>query len=202
MHKLNHMTPLSLLVYSSFLFFLLSYPDVGDAGATANPFTSPKASLIRYWKIQISNDLPKPCLGKHDNNIDSYPNYGDQPNVDDDVYEKYDQSNIVNDGFKNDKSSPANSFKYDKSNPTNAFKYDKLSPANEFKYDKLSPAKAFKYDKSSTSSMGMMMMGGKVVSKWVEPGKFFRERMLKAGTIMPMPDIKDKMPKRSFLHQG
>ncbi|KAG5522221.1 hypothetical protein RHGRI_034411 [Rhododendron griersonianum] len=44
-----------------------------------------------------------------------------------------------------------------------------------------------------------MMMGGKVVSKWVEPGKFFRERMLKAGTVMPMPDIKDKMPKRSFL---
>ncbi|KAM0062357.1 putative BURP domain-containing protein [Helianthus debilis subsp. tardiflorus] len=40
---------------------------------------------------------------------------------------------------------------------------------------------------------------GKGVNKWIEPGKFFRESMLKSGTIMPMPDIRDKMPKRSFL---
>ncbi|CAI9092914.1 OLC1v1028272C1 [Oldenlandia corymbosa var. corymbosa] len=39
----------------------------------------------------------------------------------------------------------------------------------------------------------------KMNSRWVEPGKFFREKMLKTGTVMPMPDIKDKMPKRSFL---
>ncbi|KAK4376862.1 hypothetical protein RND71_003158 [Anisodus tanguticus] len=38
-----------------------------------------------------------------------------------------------------------------------------------------------------------------VNDRWVEPGKFFREKMLKSGTVMPMPDIKDKMPKRSFL---
>ncbi|KAK8567687.1 hypothetical protein V6N13_105643 [Hibiscus sabdariffa] len=37
------------------------------------------------------------------------------------------------------------------------------------------------------------------VNKWVEPGKFFRENMLKQGTVMPMPDIKDKLPPRSFL---
>ncbi|KAM0043890.1 putative BURP domain-containing protein [Helianthus debilis subsp. tardiflorus] len=37
------------------------------------------------------------------------------------------------------------------------------------------------------------------VNKWVEPGKFFRERMLKKGTVMMMPDIVDKNPKRSFL---
>ncbi|PHU02838.1 hypothetical protein BC332_28089 [Capsicum chinense] len=43
-------------------------------------------------------------------------------------------------------------------------------------------------------------MGKNVNNKWVvEPGKFFREKMLKRGTIMPMPDIQDKMPKRSFL---
>ncbi|KAJ9176392.1 hypothetical protein P3X46_011709 [Hevea brasiliensis] len=38
-----------------------------------------------------------------------------------------------------------------------------------------------------------------LVKKWVEPGKFFRESMLQKGTVMPMPDIRDKMPKRSFL---
>ncbi|KAL2347312.1 hypothetical protein Fmac_001312 [Flemingia macrophylla] len=35
--------------------------------------------------------------------------------------------------------------------------------------------------------------------KWVEPGKFFREKMMKEGTVMAMPDIRDKMPERSFL---
>ncbi|CAN8244957.1 unnamed protein product [Cochlearia groenlandica] len=40
---------------------------------------------------------------------------------------------------------------------------------------------------------------GKSVNKWVEKGKFFRESMLKEGTLMQMPDIKDKMPKRTFL---
>ncbi|GAB2280458.1 Polygalacturonase 1 beta-like protein 3 [Dionaea muscipula] len=40
---------------------------------------------------------------------------------------------------------------------------------------------------------------GKAVNRWVEPGKFFREKMLKSGVVMPMPDIKDKMPQRAFL---
>ncbi|KAJ6676702.1 POLYGALACTURONASE-1 NON-CATALYTIC SUBUNIT BETA [Salix viminalis] len=35
--------------------------------------------------------------------------------------------------------------------------------------------------------------------RWVEPGKFFRESMLKQGNVMVMPDMMDKMPKRSFL---
>ncbi|KAK7845227.1 polygalacturonase-1 non-catalytic subunit beta [Quercus suber] len=30
-------------------------------------------------------------------------------------------------------------------------------------------------------------------------GIFFRESMLKKGTVMPMPDIQDKLPERSFL---
>ena len=42
-------------------------------------------------------------------------------------------------------------------------------------------------------------ISGSLVNKWVEPGKFFREKMMKEGTVMPMPDIRDKMPKRSFL---
>ncbi|KAK1435780.1 hypothetical protein QVD17_01549 [Tagetes erecta] len=38
-----------------------------------------------------------------------------------------------------------------------------------------------------------------LVNKWVEPGKFFREKMLTKGTVMMMPDIVDKSPRRSFL---
>ncbi|KAM0965174.1 hypothetical protein ACFX2C_021118 [Malus domestica] len=45
----------------------------------------------------------------------------------------------------------------------------------------------------------MAAASGSLVKKWVEPGKFFRESMLKKGVVMPMPDIQDKTPKRSFL---
>ncbi|KAL5747224.1 hypothetical protein ACOSP7_024224 [Xanthoceras sorbifolium] len=48
---------------------------------------------------------------------------------------------------------------------------------------------------SPTSSLD----SGISVNRWVEPGKFFRESMLKQGNVMVMPDIRDKMPKRSFL---
>lgn len=43
---------------------------------------------------------------------------------------------------------------------------------------------------------------GNSVNRWVEPGKFFRESVLKEGNVMVMPDIRDKMPKRSFLPRG
>lgn len=48
-------------------------------------------------------------------------------------------------------------------------------------------------------SQSSAVVSGSLVKKWVEPGKFFREKMLKEGTVMPMPDIRDKMPERSFL---
>lgn len=52
---------------------------------------------------------------------------------------------------------------------------------------------------TSEKSTTMAVDGSLVAKRWVEPGKFFRESMLKKGQVMPMPDIKDKMPKRSFL---
>ncbi|KAK7350611.1 hypothetical protein VNO77_09426 [Canavalia gladiata] len=42
-------------------------------------------------------------------------------------------------------------------------------------------------------------VSGRSVNKWVEPGKFFREKMMKEGNVIPMPNIKDKMIARSFL---
>ncbi|KAG5522224.1 hypothetical protein RHGRI_034414 [Rhododendron griersonianum] len=119
MHKLNHMS--SLLLYLSFFFYLLfsssSSLNVAASEAGTNPFT-PKASLIRYWKIQISNDLPKPW-------------------------------------FLLNKASP-------------------LTAVESATFSKLAN------DQNALTNQ-------------------LQERMLKMGTIMPMPDIKDKMPKRPFL---
>lgn len=42
-------------------------------------------------------------------------------------------------------------------------------------------------------------LSGNFVNKRVELGKFFRESSLKEGNVMMMPDIRDKMPRRSFL---
>ncbi|KVH98958.1 polygalacturonase 1 beta-like protein 3 [Cynara cardunculus var. scolymus] len=49
------------------------------------------------------------------------------------------------------------------------------------------------------SKEGSTKVDGSSVNKWAEPVKFFREKMLKKGSIVTMPDIVDKMPKRSFL---
>lgn len=53
---------------------------------------------------------------------------------------------------------------------------------------------------SNFTSAAMAATGSGIhVNKRVEPGKFFRESELKQGNVMVMPDIKDKMPPRSFL---
>lgn len=36
----------------------------------------------------------------------------------------------------------------------------------------------------------------RLVNKWVKPGKFFPESMLKEGGVKPIPDISDKMPRK------
>lgn len=55
------------------------------------------------------------------------------------------------------------------------------------------------YSKPGSSIENSKRISAKRENKWVEEGKFFREFMLKEGTIMKMPDIRDRMPKRSFL---
>ncbi|XP_058194528.1 polygalacturonase-1 non-catalytic subunit beta-like isoform X3 [Rhododendron vialii] len=194
MHKLNHMS--SLLLYLSFLFYLLFSSSSLNVAATdaANPFT-PKASLIRYWKIQISNDLPKPwfLLNKA------------SPLT---AVESATFSKLAND--QNALANQLQSF----CSSADLLCFPDLSPSLETQDDKFinwadpevkpkafkvaGPAVQIGYGKSFNEGNGMMV-DGKAVNKWVEPGLFFRERMLKMGTIMPMPDIKDKLPKRSFL---
>ncbi|EXB82601.1 hypothetical protein L484_027779 [Morus notabilis] len=55
------------------------------------------------------------------------------------------------------------------------------------------------HKKSAAATTTSMAASGSFVKRIVEPGKFFRESMLNTGSVMPMPDIRDKMAKRSFL---
>ncbi|ESW10084.1 hypothetical protein PHAVU_009G179500 [Phaseolus vulgaris] len=56
-----------------------------------------------------------------------------------------------------------------------------------------------KNDASFSEYRNFSATSGRVVNKRVEPGKFFRESIMKEGNVIVMPDIRDKMPARSFL---
>ncbi|XP_028787594.1 polygalacturonase 1 beta-like protein 3 [Neltuma alba] len=146
--------------------------------------------------------------------IESFINYRNGSNVGADGFTSYAKNSnggIVDFmNYGNDGNMGADTFtKYGKGavDPKVGFKgYNVLKDTHEFKeYAKEGISFAEYNNDSSTNSASMASKAeagsasGRIVNKWVEPGKFFREAMLKEGTVMPMPDIRDKMPERSFL---
>ncbi|KAJ0256302.1 BURP domain-containing protein [Hirschfeldia incana] len=133
--------------------------------------------------------------------VDTFANYRDKANVGDDTFTSYAKaSNAGTVKFKN----------YGQSyNPgSESFTgYGKGSEAHKISFKTYTPNSTFKdyakngvaFAKYNVSFLSATVGDGKTVNKWIEPGKFFRESALKEGTVIPMPDIKDKMPKRSFL---
>ncbi|KAI5679198.1 hypothetical protein M9H77_10148 [Catharanthus roseus] len=143
---------------------------------------------------------------------ETFTSYRDQSNVGDDSFESYaKQSNAANVSFSNYGQSfneGTDKFTgYAQSATNHEVDFKIYGVNNTFKeYDK--NGVNFANYRNGTSSSAVTttvadkkaaVSGKNVNNKWVEPGKFFREEMLKTGTIMPMPDIRDKMPKRSFL---
>uniref|UniRef100_A0A7N0TZY7 BURP domain-containing protein n=1 Tax=Kalanchoe fedtschenkoi TaxID=63787 RepID=A0A7N0TZY7_KALFE len=140
--------------------------------------------------------------------VDSFASYRDGANVGDDTFQTY---------AKNSNSAKVSFGNYGKTfnEGTDLFKeYGKGSknPAVGFKEYGLNTTFRSYADKginfamytkpgavenraSEKQSTGQNRAG----KSWVEPGKFFREAELKQGTVMMMPDIRDKMPQRSFL---
>ncbi|MBA0679927.1 hypothetical protein Goari_011668 [Gossypium aridum] len=59
---------------------------------------------------------------------------------------------------------------------------------------------SFSVDTTMAVPLKLLKASGSVVNKWVEPGKFFREKLFKRGTVMPMLEIRDKMP--SAIERG
>ncbi|VVA92305.1 unnamed protein product [Arabis nemorensis] len=131
--------------------------------------------------------------------VDTFSSYRDKANVGDDSFSSY---------SKNSNSEKVSFVNYGKSfNPgSESFKgYGKGAEGNKIDFKTYTQNSTFKdYAKTGVefakyNQSGLRVGGGKAVNKWVEPGKFFRESMLKEGTLILMPDIKDRMPKRSFL---
>ncbi|KAI4328252.1 hypothetical protein L6164_020622 [Bauhinia variegata] len=151
----------------------------------------------------------------------NFRNYGDGGNGANEKFSNYrDQSNVGADSFssyaKNSNAAEVGFTNYGKSfnEGTDKFTgYGKDATGHKVDFKGYGVNNTFKeyakegvtfaqYTNVSTTlsaSMTSKAASGSFVKRWVEPGKFFREKMLKQGTVMPMPDIRDKMPERSFL---
>ncbi|XP_073131988.1 polygalacturonase-1 non-catalytic subunit beta-like [Henckelia pumila] len=150
----------------------------------------------------------------------TFKNYGTQGNAATESFKSYrDQSNVGDDNFqsysKNSNAAKVDFENYGKSFNEGTDKFSgygngavgqeidfKIYGVNNTFKDYAKKGVTFTGLPNGSSAMGASLVatGKRVISKWVvEPGKFFREKMLESGNIMPMPDIRDKMPKRSFL---
>ncbi|XP_076892533.1 polygalacturonase 1 beta-like protein 2 [Bidens hawaiensis] len=183
-----------------------SFSGYGENGNGAND------SFTSYGE---NGNVPQNNFKSYDDNgnaaVNSFANYRDQSNVGDDTFKSYAKSsNGAIEKFNN----YGNSFNegtdtftgYGGGTVSNQkFGFKGYGVNNTFKdYADKKRASFAKYATRATAAEMAAMKtkaaaSGKPVNKWIEPGKFFRESLLQTGTIMPMPDIRDKMPKRSFL---
>ncbi|KAI4318666.1 hypothetical protein MLD38_032342 [Melastoma candidum] len=140
--------------------------------------------------------------------VDKFSSYRDQANVGDDSFESY---------AKNSASAKVDFVNYGKSFNEGTDKFTGYGQGakgdvigfkiygvnNTFKeYAKGNSGIKFAgYTNATLAAVGSSLASGagRVANRWVEPGKFFRESVLREGTLMQMPDIRDKMPQRSFL---
>lgn len=141
--------------------------------------------------------------------VESFSNYREKANVGADSFTSYAKSsNAAKVGFNNygksfnEGTDTFTSYAKSSNSETKVdFKgYGVNNTFKEYSKDKEGVSFAM-YTNVSTTLSGSKeaVASGSLVKKWVEPGKFFREKMMKEGTVMPMPDIRDKMPERSFL---
>ncbi|KAK6122990.1 hypothetical protein DH2020_043267 [Rehmannia glutinosa] len=135
-----------------------------------------KLAFASYADDTNSGNQVFMSYGKNANSAPvGFTSYGDTSNVVGSTFAGYGElGNAANDTFKG--------YSTNANNPSNNFKNYGAG------------------GNGGSSQEGLeKVVSGKTVNKGVEEGKFFRERMLKEGTLMKMPNIQDWMPKRSFL---
>ncbi|TKY57040.1 polygalacturonase non-catalytic subunit JP630 [Spatholobus suberectus] len=141
----------------------------------------------------------------------SFENYGNGGNGAADRFDSYRvEANAGNDSFlnygKGSNGADVDFTAYDKSFNSNSDKftgYGKGGEKQRFGFSGYRVNSTFvEYAKDGVKTFASYKnesFSSTTVKKWVEEGEFFRESMLKEGTVMAMPDIRDKMPERSFL---
>ncbi|KAL1221063.1 Polygalacturonase 1 beta-like protein 2 [Cardamine amara subsp. amara] len=171
-----------------------------------------KSGFIGYGETANgANDIFTSYGGDGNIPVNEFKKYGDGGNGAVYEFKNYrDQSNIGSDSFssysKNSNNEKVNFVNYGESfnlGSDNFTGYGQGNDGGNTSFKTYGQGPSFKaYTKDGVvfaRYFNNVSSSGKTVNKWVEPGKFFRESMLKEGTLMQMPDIKDKMPKRTFL---
>ncbi|XP_042499175.1 polygalacturonase 1 beta-like protein 3 [Macadamia integrifolia] len=174
-----------------------SFNSYGDSGNTANDsFTS-----YAFNSNNPTNDFRN--YGENGNaGTDKFSSYRDQANVGADSFQSYakgsNSAKVEFANYGNTFNEGTDKFKgYGKGSIGDSVGFKIYGVNNTFSdYSKIGIVFS-KYKNQNPQSNSKSAQATK--NRWVEPGKFFRESMLKQGTLMAMPDIKDKMPKRSFL---
>ncbi|CAJ2651727.1 unnamed protein product [Trifolium pratense] len=167
------------------------YGELGT-GAANDSFRSysfngnnPRSSFKTYGAASVSG-------------TDTFVSYRNRANVGDDSFQSY--------GSKS--KSGATSFtnygqSFNEGNDTFTEYGKGASGKTAFGFKTYGLGRAFKgYNKNGVSFSAynnFSMLSGKMVKKFIEPGRFFRESILKEGNVMVMPDIRDKMLSRTFL---
>lgn len=141
--------------------------------------------------------------GGGNSGIDTFVSYRDTANAGSDTFQSYGRSSssektsFLNYGKSFNEG--VDSFKeYGKGAKDEAIGFKIYGVNNTFK-DYAKKGVTFAGYTKPAGFVGKKHDSGKSVNNWVEEGKFFREYNLKEGNIMKMPDIRDKMPERSFL---
>ena len=145
---------------------------VGSTGE--NPFT-PKTYLIRYWNKEIQNNQAKPIF--------LLSKASPLSATESASFSKLAAQNALSSQLSAFCAS-ANLLCFPDSLPSTFAKKDFVNAVQK------------KYNQKKYLQKNY---GGEFTKQRVEPGIFFRESMLKKGKVMPMPDINDKFPERSFL---
>ena len=136
---------------------------------------------------------------------DTFSNYRDGANGGDDSFQSYARSsnsaevnfanygrtfNVGNDTFK----------EYGKGSTDSSVGFKIYGLNYTFKDYERKGVTFSQYSRASSNTTATATTASGIsVNRWVDPGKFFRESMLKEGNVMVMPDIRDRMPERSFL---
>lgn len=183
--------------------------DFTSYGGTSNVIGSTFTSYSEFGNA--GNDSFKGYSTNANNPKNNFKGYGTGVNAGIDSFSSYrDSANAGTDTFqsygKNSKSEKINFDNYGKSfnEGADAFKEYGTTQLTGFKVYGLNAT--FKdyarkgvtfgqYTKPSSSSSSKLVKD----NSGNRSSKFFREYMLKEGKVMRMPDIRDKMPERSFL---
>ncbi|KAK7320517.1 hypothetical protein VNO77_30063 [Canavalia gladiata] len=177
-------------------------------GTSANPTITGFSS---YGEDGVkANDTFKNYANSGNNPTNTFENYGNGVNGAIDRFDTYrSDANAGSDSFQNygkgSNGADVDFTGYDKSVNSNSDKFTGYGKGAEKQrlgfsgYRVNSTFAEYAKEGVTFASYKNDSFSGTTVKKWIEEGKFFRESMLKEGTVMVMPDIKDKMPQRSFL---